>query len=59
MACGYDRKTNKIMEELTIELGSLELYLGDGYRQITNNSHPQTKKIMDVRMNDFIRIYSY
>lgn len=58
-ACGYKRRTKKMIAELTDIMSELELYMSDGQSELTQNPMGNTRKIVDVRMDEYIRIYSY
>ena len=57
--CGYKRRNNRMMQELNRKLLKLELYISDGFDELSPSPRNYTRSIEDLEMDEFIRIYSY
>lgn len=58
-ACGYKRRNKNMIEELINKFFKLELYMNDGNRELMSNLNDSFKKIEAIKMDEYIRIYSY
>lgn len=57
--CGYKRRSLKFENDLRDNLLNLELYISDGINKFVCQDRDVYERILDIKMDDYIRIYSY
>ena len=58
-ACGYKRRTIKMIDQLIQKLSELRLYIYDGYKKLKLTLKSNERSLMNIKMDQYIRIYNY